>query len=743
MIISRPATIRHTGSFDLIILFALLSWLSSAAFAATPVNTQLSFPTQPMLTDVPRIGLNMGSWSFYGSDQIMSNVLKNPGFEGVIDRMIIQTQEAAGRYIADDEQRLGAVDHFWDGASYDVVTGAAMGLRGRVKSSLRQGESGYPEYTLDQPSFRIAKGDAVVLTRHNLPAQPTNWWVSPENITDTRLSNTDNRPASGRSHLRLSMAGLTRTEIFSFLDSSGAPAGRLLVVKGQWRCSLWLKAIRGTPKVQVSLARGGNRYFEQTFAPSKNWQQYQLIFNGQEKPATGDNASLQFTLSATGSGAEVAVDDVYLGANTVEAFRPEVIALLQRLRPGYLRDWQGQLGDTIENRLAAPGKRQASRFHWDDGGGYHYGLDEFVDLCARVGAMPWIIVPSTITPAELPLLANFIRRKQWQHGFHRWVLEYGNENWNGLFRPAAITNDLTHAARTRTLFLGLRKLLPDIPLQPLLNAQSAWPERSKPEVSTAHEIHGALAIAPYYFEKMSHGLDDNGILAGLFPNDEARILAGFRKLSPVMPWLYEYNLHTNHGDASYKERERATAGVAAGLSLAARALSFYDHGVVNHAVYTLSQIYGLVNEKTADNSKLMPLWGITRDFAFPTMRPSGLALELMNRAIGGRQYRLSCQPVPTCQQLVTLGFAESGHYSAVLSNKSKTPRMLTLSWPGKQVPTHWLTLGGDSLWANNENPVAGKPSPVQIVEKPLRVAGKQVTLQIPAYGLAVITDKSP
>lgn len=733
----RPHSLKLTP------LLALLAGLSSQAFAIAPDTTTLSFPGKPMLTDVPRIGLNMGGWSFYGSDQIMSNVLKNPGFEGVIDRMIIQTQEAAGRYVADDETRLGAADHFWDGASYEVVTGAANGLRGQVKRSVQQGESGYPEYTLDQPTFRLAKGDAVVLTRYSLPEQPSNWWVSPPHVSRLKLAEAGTRPGSGRSHLRMSMAGLARTEISSFLDSSGAPAGRLLVVNGPWRCTLWLKAVRGTPSVQVSLSRGNQRLFEKVFVPGQEWQPYQITFTGQEMPVTGDNATLQFTLSAFGAGSEVAVDDVYLGANSVEAFRPEVITLLQRLRPGYLRDWQGQLGDTIANRLAAPGLRKASRFHWNEGGQYHYGLDEFVDLCARIGAMPWIIIPSTVTPAELPLLADFIRKKQWQHGFHRWVIEYGNENWNGLFRPAALTDDRIHAERTRTLFLDLRKRLKDIPIQPLVNAQSAWAERSGPEARTISQIQGALTIAPYYFGKMQHGLSDPDIFANLFPDDEAEILGRFRKLTPTPPWLYEYNLHTDGGNAGYPARERATTSIAAGFGLAARALSFYDQGVVNHAVYTFSQIYGLTRDNTVDGSKLTPIWGITRDFAFPTLRPSGLAMELMNRAIGGQQYRLACQPADSCRKLVALGFVDHGQYSMLISNKSAQARTLSLSWPGQRPPARWFTLGGSSIWANNEKPVAGQPSAVQIAARPLQVSGRQLTLQIPAYGLAVITEKSP
>lgn len=741
-------------AFKLLILSSALSGCNSgpAAGAANTESALLDFPTAPTLLNTPRLGVNLGSWTYYGSEQIMSNVLKNPGFEGIIDRIVIQAHGASGNSVEDDDQWQGASDHFWDNGSFEVVTGAAVGTRGTVKSSLQRDSNNLPQYTLDRTLTGVKDGDAIVFSRQQLPTKPANWWVSKPNEPFVSLSTQDIRSGSpGRSNLRLSMTSDARTEIYSFLDASGAPAGRLMPVQGKWRFSIWLKSISGSADVHLSLYRGPGRLFEQTVTPTSSWRQYNIAFEGTEQALTGDNPSLQLTISAgtttTGTTAEVAADDVYLGPDTTQAFRPEVIAMLKQLQPGYLRDWQGQLGDTIANRLASPWQRQTSRYHWQEDGNFLYGLDEFINLCSQVQAMPWVIIPSTVTDAELPVLADYIRKQQARYHFTRWVLEFGNENWNPLFRPAALVNDQTHAARTRSVFSQLGQNLTDVPVQYLIDIQPANAGRSGPESEAAQATGAALTVAPYYFRDLNAGTPDAQVLQQLFPEDEASFLQQFKALGTAPLWLYEYNLHTDGGNAGYAERQRAISGLVTGVSLGHRALGFYRQGVVNHAVYTLSQISGFVRETPVDGTHLMPLWGITRDFAFPTLRPTGLAVALLNKGLGGNMYNLDCQGSPTtaCQHMNTLGFInDKGQYSVLLSNSSGTARTLTITWPGSNpVPKTWQTLSGSSLWANNENPSTTRPAEVQIVSKPLSQTNRSVSLQIPGYGLAVISEQQP
>lgn len=722
-------------------LLPLLALLQTPAYAAL----DLSFPASPTQRDVPRVGLNMGGWTFYGAEQIMSNVLKNPGFEGRIDRIVLQAREPDLRFVEDDNQWVGSADHFWDGADFEVVTGLGRGLKGKVVESQERGDNDYPQYLLDRVARNVHAGDAIVLTRRETPVKPPNWWVSPPNAAYLSLITGKVRPGSpGKSMLRMAVRPGDRTEIYSFLDSSGAPAGSLMPVNGKWRFSIWLKAVAGKPDLRFSFKRGTFRFFEQTVQVGRDWQQYTVDFTGSELPSTETRESLQVTLSAGGDNAVVALDDLSLGPAVATAFRPEVISMLKRLKPGYLRDWQGQLGDTIANRIAPPWQRQNTRYHWSEDGHYLFGLDEFVELCAQVESMPWVIIPSTVTDRELPALAEFMVRKQRLHRFKRWVLEFGNENWNPLFRPGALVNDATHAERAQRVFSLLQNKLAGQPVQYLINIQPANPGRSGPEAEAARISGAALTTAPYYFREMDTQASDAQILAGLFPQDEKPFLQEFKSLSAKPLWLYEYNLHTDGGNAGFDERTRAITGLASGNSLAARALAFYDNDVTHHAVYSLSQIYGFAREKPVDGSRLVPLWGVTRDFAFPTMRPTGLAIELMNRAIGGDMYRLDCtaSASASCQSLISLGFINAAkQVSLVVSNPTGETRNLSIAWPGKTLPARWQTLDASSLWVNNESPVAGRADPVQIASKPLASAGGKLVLQLPPYAVGVISEK--
>ncbi len=67
------------------------------------------------LAAAPRIGLNLADWSTWGAAQFMANVLKNPGFEGVIDRTLVIVSQADFRGFSDDTSWTGRPDGFWAG----------------------------------------------------------------------------------------------------------------------------------------------------------------------------------------------------------------------------------------------------------------------------------------------------------------------------------------------------------------------------------------------------------------------------------------------------------------------------------------------------------------------------------------------------------------------------------------------------------------------------------------------------
>ena len=99
---------------------------------------------------------------------------------------------------------------------------------------------------------------------------------------------------------------------------------------------------------------GTSPFVTQTVTLTNSWQQYVFNFNAND---SGNPGSLDLQFQASGStGTAVHLDDIQLGSVSDlanGAWRSQVISTLSALHPGYLRDWQNQLGDTAKNRLAS------------------------------------------------------------------------------------------------------------------------------------------------------------------------------------------------------------------------------------------------------------------------------------------------------------------------------------------------------------------------------------------------------
>lgn len=85
---------------------------------------RLLVQAQAAQRNVARIGINLGTWTSWGAEQLSSNVLMNPGFETTIDRAIVIVSHADGGGFEDDQSWLARPDGFWRGAHFDVRSGA-------------------------------------------------------------------------------------------------------------------------------------------------------------------------------------------------------------------------------------------------------------------------------------------------------------------------------------------------------------------------------------------------------------------------------------------------------------------------------------------------------------------------------------------------------------------------------------------------------------------------------------------
>jgi hypothetical protein len=708
--------------------------------AAEVVNLQVE--TEPAVKNVQRIGVNLGTWTSWGAEQLMANILKNPGFEGLVDRTVVVVKWRGEHRFTDDAGWLARPDGFWTGARYDVRTGPAAGHVGRVVDSRRTGRDGLPEFITDEETPALTPGDIVTLTRQSDAQLPTHWWIATDARGQVTTSVGQVRPgSSGKRSLSLTVVAKRPAEISSYLDTIGERAGKLLPVNGAWRLAFWGRVENGDPTLTVEFRRQGALPFvSQTIMLEHEWKQFVLPFSATDN---GAPASLELRFRTSDSPGRLLLDDVELGpvstTNDGEpppAFRAEVIQALQRLRPGYLRDWQGQLGDTLANRLADPTARRASRYRPDgpDGADYGYSLSEFLGLCRLVGARPWIIVPTTFNDEELVELGRFLAGRQATDRFEEILLEFGNENWNAIFRPGAIANPRLYGETADRAFRKIREGAgAGIPLRMVVNGQHANPPYAL-EFAAATPSADALAVAPYFLSSLQAGLPLSARLNALFAGDEGRlqtIAAGLQKMNKELS-LAEVNLHTLGGSAPPSERDRITAGAATGSALARTLLHALALGARRQCAYVLTGYDTSLSETTG----LTKLWGIVRDVgATKRFRPTGLAVEMLNKAINGDLYAVHDAENRPMLDLTVNAFRTKAGWSAALASASPTARTVALHFPSTPgaLPQRLLRLDTNDPEARNE-----AREDVRIFEETIAPKDATVSVTLPPWGLIVL-----
>ncbi|POZ53752.1 hypothetical protein AADEFJLK_00793 [Methylovulum psychrotolerans] len=692
---------------------------------------------QAISAQVPRLGVNLGEWVAWGAGQLSANVLKNPGFEGIIDRAIVLVKAADGVSFSDDTAWTKRPDGFWAGARYDVRSGGAVGQQGLLFDSKAVGKMGLPEFTVIGNAPPLSPGDVVSLTLTNDRRLPSQWWFDngllPGQLT---VVSDDVHPDSpGLRSLALSPLAGKPVEVLSYLDSIGDRAGKLLPVNGKWKLRLWLKQKSPGAKLTVSFRRlnGGPAFFQETLSASGQWQQLKREFTAQDVGAAG---TLSLSLRVEGTEGQIIVDDIELGAvvNAAEgAFRPEVVAALKRLQPGYLRDWQGQLGDTFANRIADSFARRASRYRPGAESTFSYGLPEFLQLAATVGAQPWVVVPPTLGDEELQQFGRYLASQADVWHFKEVLVEFGNENWNSVFRPAGIPAYQAHGeAATRAFRYLLEGANHHSALHTVVNGQYVNPWLSAKYLGGVSNAQ-TLAVAPYFLFKLNA---DDDLLSKLFSQDDFyRETRDATRMQGKELSVYEVNLHTTSGTASVASRNTATTSAAAGAALAQRLLTGLNAGISRQCLYTLAQ-YDAFVEGQQNPRELVKLWGIVRDLgASPRLRPTGLAMEMLNRVLPAAVYPL--RPLEPEDKALTLTALQTpkGWALAAVSAKPDV-QTIKVRFPDGADKQHWrlLTLASAAPTDNNED-----AEQVRILETPLAAQGGELGFAIPAYGFVVVS----
>jgi len=702
--------------------------------ASITVPMELVIADTPVLADTPRIGLNLGQWTTWGAEQLSRNILKNPGFEGMIDRALVRASDIHRHGFSDDESWLARADGFWAGAGFEVLTGAAVGQTGQILDSIASNARGRPEYRVASPVPGLAEGDIVALTRIHDDLPPARWWLPQAGEGTVRTNPTLVAPGSpGLRSLGLHPDSGSGVRVVSHLDAIGERAGKLLPVRGPWRLGLWVHGPeQGGAHLQVRFHRHGNAPFIDLQHPvDPGWHYLEHPFEGDD---TGPVGPLEFILEVRGG--VVHVDDVWLGpvepgnippesggGLATEVFNPQLIRLLEQLRPGYLRDWQGQLGDTLDNRLAPPFARRTTRYRPGDSD-FGYGLPEFLDLNRLVGAQPWLILPTTFSPDEARQLGAWLAERITDHGFDEVIVEFGNENWNAIFRPAGILDPERHGAAADRLFAALREGAAGHPaILTAINAQYVNPHAALRFAGASQEAD-ILALAPYFLYRLD-ATDRGREPELLFSGDGghmARMLSE-RSLQQQIA-VYEINLHTTRGDMPRHERDAVVTSTQAGVALAQNLLHHLNRGVQRQNVYRITGYDTFLQ----DRSDLTQLFGIARDLAQDSsLRPTGTAVEMLNRVIGGKLHPVA-MPATAEAFLTASAFRHDRGWAAAVVSASPNPQTLHLHFPddAAPLPKKVRLLGGH---------VADLPSPLQITERKLE-------LTLPPFSLLTLEPGS-
>ena len=407
--LNRYVTSRVSQPFFVIASIATLLASASMGWAQSKSN-DIEVSRAATQSTVNRLGVALGGEAWVDGGPLRKNlVVNNPGFEAADYRAILR----CGAVTADGCRIANAAtaepDGFRNGAHYQVMSGGAAGATGTVVSHTSGGDGSV--LALDK-SLSLSAGDyfSVEVLR---PVSGVAGWSSSANAGGTITAETaDLSPeTSGTQALLLSALGRGGSvRLSQQLDAQ--PGLSKLQLNGAYEVSFRAKGLGGNNQLDVSVAReaGGNApYLNRPVALTDSWAQYTLSFSASE---TGTQSS-PLQLSFAAAGANIELDDVSLQqsnsnpANATE-FRDEVVNALQDLHPGTIRMVSG--GSDVLTQLASPFARYSQDLSSDvaSSPGTAYGIQEFLQLCATVGADPWITVPTSTTPREITDLVQYL-----------------------------------------------------------------------------------------------------------------------------------------------------------------------------------------------------------------------------------------------------------------------------------------------------------------------------------------------
>lgn len=781
-------------------ILAAMSLLSASQLKSadgTPPYTDIAITSAVARSSLQRFGVNLGQPNYYDAGQMMKNlVFANPGFEPELYQSTIRCTSTPTGACEDRETTSGWSQGFWNGAKFEFFYGAARGRTGRISSYSAAGDKRGGVFTFSGSGPAPVTGDYMIV-RKTMPGSLAAGWTPVVSGGASIAPESSDLPpqTAGKQSLRLAAPPGGQASISTYIDNFSGRS--FLRLDGVYELRFKAKGISGSPglfgasSVAVLLERETNpklTYLHETVSLADGWTNFTLRYEAAETGVESGAVTLRFTVAGSNS---VLIDEVSLtqqntDPNNTTQFRDLVVDALKNLKPGVLRFWADQLGDTLDNLLAPPfGRQRAGYSAWyREPAAISYGLHEFLELCESVGADPWIVVPTTFSTAEAADLVQYLAGSSttpygqkraarghpapWTGSFHKIHLEFGNEAWNSILKGGSIEYPEVYGNRAQHLFQAMR----DEPnfrrssFDLVLGGQADWPGRNTTiqnncdnndsfavasylmgtvdSYDSSESLFGSTFAEPEAFVRKD-GIAENVKGGGMLYEDEKAIASSTH---PVPLLVYETNLTTVQGSIPQDILDRYTTSLGAGLAVADNMLlDLRQFGMVTQNVFTLAQY----RYKRADGKSAF-LWGIVVDMGNSNRkRPQYLALQMVNEAMetGASMLRTVHtgadptwdQPLENTVQLKgahdlqSFAFADGDRRSLVLFNLDRESS-LPVTFSGANAPSGLVEM--QQLTSPNLTDTNEDSETVNIQRSSLGDFDARSPLPLPAFSMTVL-----
>jgi hypothetical protein len=671
--------------------------------------------------DVKPIGLNIGAHRHHEANQILKNVVVNPGFEPSEFATIFHAlPEATGTRVQQsnwetswNNPTVGHPPQFWNGATFEVLTGNAVGRTGTI-SNFTHEDNRYTWYL--SPTGTAPQGGAAIMARIQKAG------YTPGTLRFGAPDPGTVRPGSaGSQSLRLDLpADYWRSSFSYYFDSlsrSDSSAGKMVIVDGEWQFEIWARAARSGDQLEVYFWRENAQLFwRHLFTLTTSWQKYSATFSvppgadslrhradwvpdygdwvppvepGSSIPLQSREPILELAFRIGGNQGAVWVDDVVLQrANQTNptVFSDRFVALLRELNPGILRNWGLQLGSSLDNQLAPPGTRRTTDHSPRNpiARSYHYSLHEFLQLSQYLGAEPWYVIPPTFSADEMQNLMGYLAAPVGAHPYAArraalgqsapWTtvfpvihLEFGNEAWgSNAHGDAFIGASLSGGERLGQLahrrFAALRAAPSFDPdrFNLIIGGQNNIPYRQG-QIEEHSTNHDTIALAPYSDLSLTSYATNAERYYPQFARARQDVTTGLyrQSLQNLRPTtgvaIYEFNLHTTFYDPAAVPigvRNEFVTGLNSGLAVPLYFLHYLSEtGVRDLVAYQTLQYSVAIQEDRDAPIEYVRLWGLMRDLeATGRPRPAWYGLKMVNQVMKGDMLEVSQSGTPIRRQ---------------------------------------------------------------------------------------------